>query len=124
MILLLHTLIEGLAGLIFLFYPDAANFVPGFADGEGQSFLMLMKMYGLAALLLAGLSLTGWFQRENRSVLLIISALLAAFHLGMTIVQAIYNPVPQAMLLHFMLFLFLSGQYIKERKKSWVENAG
>ncbi|MEM9529110.1 MAG: hypothetical protein AAGA31_21045 [Bacteroidota bacterium] len=119
--LLLNTLIEGIIAILFLFYPGAPNVVPGFAEAEGPSYLMLMKMYGLAALLLAGLSLLGWLKRDNQELLLSITGLLTLFHLGMAIVQAGYNPDSRAMLLHFLLVIFLGGQYVQQRKKGWQE---
>ena len=79
MIFLLHTLIESIAGLLFLFYPNAGDLVPGFGTGEGPSFDLLMQMYGLAALFLAALSLIAYFSRANRVLVLTISGALAAF---------------------------------------------
>lgn len=121
MIFLLHTLIEGIAGLLFLFYPNAGDLVPGFGTGEGQSFDLLMQMYGLAALFLAALSLIAYFSRANRVLVLTISGTLAAFHLGMTIIQAFGNPDPRAMLLHFLLMIFLGARYVQARKLAWAE---
>ncbi|MEM9258116.1 MAG: hypothetical protein AAGA62_00635 [Bacteroidota bacterium] len=121
MALLLNTLIEGIVAILFLFYPGAADLVPGFAEAEGPSYVLLMKMYGLAALLLAGLSLLGWFKRKDRELLLSITGILTLFHLGMAIIQAGYNPDSRAMLLHFLLAIFLGGQYVQQRKKEWQE---
>ena len=120
MILLLHSLIEGLIGLLFLFYPGAPELVPGFGEGTGASFDLLMKMYGLAAVLLAGLSLIGWFKRTVAPVYLLVTGSLAAFHFGMSIVQAFYHPDPRAMLLHFLLALFLAARYVGRRRKDWA----
>lgn len=121
MILLLHTLIEGIVALLFLFYPGAGDLVPGFGTSEGRSFEMLMKMYGLAAAFLAALSLTTWFSRANRVLVLTVTGLLTFFHLGMTIVQAVYNDDSRAMLLHFLLMIFMGGVYVQERRKAWGE---
>lgn len=119
MIFLLHTLIEGIAGLLFLFYPGAGNLVPGFGASEGASFDLLMKMYGLAALFLAALSLIAYFNQDNRMLVLTISGALAVFHLGMAIIQAFGNPDPRAMLLHFLLMIFLGTRYVKTQQAVW-----
>jgi glycopeptide antibiotics resistance protein len=121
MIFLLHTLIEGTTGLLFLFYPEAGDLVPGFGTSEGPSFDLLMNMYGLTALFLAALSLIAYFSRANRVLVLTISGSLAIFHLGMTIIQAYGNPDPRAMLLHFLLLIFLGGRYVQARRVAWAE---
>lgn len=121
MIFLLHTLIEAAAGLLFLFYPEAGDLVPGFGAGEGASFDLLMKMYGLAALLLAALSLIAYLHRDNRVLVLTISGALTIFHLGMSIIQAFWNPDPRAMLIHFLLMIFLGGRYVRAQKAAWTE---
>jgi len=123
MILLLHTLIEAGVGILLLCYPGAADLIPGFADGQGESFVMLMKMYGLAACFLAGMSLLAYLKKENREFVGLILGSLSVFHLGMTIVQAIYNADPRAMLLHFLLLILLGGRFIRIRKATWSENA-
>ena len=99
MILLLHTLIEGVIALLFMFYPQAGDLVPGFGTSEGASFELLMKMYGWSAALLAGLSLVAYFSRANRVVFLTVTGLLTLFHVGMAIIQGLHNPDPRAMLL-------------------------
>lgn len=121
MALLLNTLIEGIIAILFLFYPGATDLVPGFAEAEGPSYVLLIKMYGLAALLLSGLSLIGWFKRANQELLLSITGILTLFHLGMAIIQAGYNGDSRAMLLHFLLAIYLGGQYVQQRKKEWQE---
>ena len=120
MILLLHTLIEAIIGLLFLFYPGSPGLVPGFADGDGGSFLLLLKMYGLAALFLAGLSLYAYLRRTNDKVFLLLTAALSAYHYGMIIVQTIYNVDQRAALLHFLLAIFLTGQFLGRRRESWT----
>ena len=116
MILLLNTLVEGLAGLLFLFYPGASELVPGFDDGTGSSYVLLMKMYGVAALFLAALSGVGYLKRDNRELIQTISGLLALFHFGLAIVLTYYHPDTRAMLLHFLLGIFLGGEYVKSRR--------
>ncbi len=116
MILLLNTLVEGIAGLLFLFYPGAPELIPGFGDGVGSSYVLLMKMYGVAALFLAVLSTIGYLRRDNRELRQIISGSLALFHFGLAIVLTFYHPDTRAMLLHFLLGIFLAGQYVKSRK--------
>lgn len=116
MFLLLNTLVEGLIGLLFLFYPGAPDLVPGFADGAGESYVLLMKMYGVAAIFLAVLSTVGYFQREVRPVVMTITGLLAGFHLMLAVVLTIYHPDQRAMLLHFLLGIFLMGRYLQRRR--------
>ncbi len=116
MILLLHTLIEAAAGLLFMFHPGAAELVPGFAAGSGESYTMVMKMYGLAACFLAGMSLLAYFKQQNKELVRLLTLSLAGFHFGMTIIQAAYNADQRAMLLHFLLLIFLLGYYVQGKK--------
>lgn len=121
MILLLHTLIEAIVAILFLFYPEAGDLVPGFGTSEGRSYEMLMKMYGLAALLLSALTLITYFSRHHRVLVLTVTGTLTIFHLGMTVIQTVYNDDSRAMLIHFLLAIFLGGQYVTERRKAWKE---
>ena len=121
MILLLHTLIEGIIALLFMFYPQAGDLVPGFGTSEGASFELLMKMYGWSAALLAGLSLVAYFSRANRVVFLTVTGLLSLFHIGMAVIQGLHNPDPRAMLLHFLLAILIGGQYVNQRRQAWSE---
>ncbi len=121
MILLLHSLIEAVIGLLFLFYPQAGELVPGFGASEGPSFDLLMKMYGLAALYLAGLSTWGWYRRTDTPTFLLVTLSLSVFHYAMIGVQTIYNTDSRAALLHFLLAIFLTGQYLGRRREGWTE---
>ena len=121
MILLLHTVIEAAIAGLFLFYPGAGDLVPGFGTSEGPSFILLMKMYGLAALLLAGLSLYAYLRRLEDGVFLAVTLLLSIYHYLMVAVQTVYNPDQRAALLHFLLAIFLTGQYLGRRRKSWSD---
>jgi len=120
MILLLHTLIEAAVGLLFLFYPGAPELVPGFGGSSGPGFELLMKMYGVAALFLAALSLVTYLRREDRVLMLTITGLLTLFHFGLAVVLAFWNPDPRAMLLHFLLAIFLGGRYVATRRLGWA----
>ncbi|PPK87194.1 hypothetical protein CLV84_0130 [Neolewinella xylanilytica] len=119
MILLLHTLIQAVVGFLFLFYPHAGDLVPGFGTSEGPSFVLLMKMYGLAALFLGGLSLHGYRKRNDDPTFLLVTLSLSIYHYLMIAVQTVYNPDHRATLLHFLLAIFLTGQYLGRRRKSW-----
>lgn len=119
MILLLHTLIEAGVGGLLLFYAGAPALLPGFGNASGPSFDLLVKMYGLAALLLAALSLIGYLRRGETSLYLFVTGTLAAFHFGMSAVQAWWNPDPRVMLLHFLLAIFLLGRYVVRRRSQW-----
>ena len=119
MILLLHTLIEAAIGLLFLFHPQAGEIIPGFGSATGDSFDLLMKMYGLAALFLAAISLYAYFKRSEDNLFLAATLGLSLFHYGMMIVQFLYNSDQRASLLHFLLAIFLTTQYLKRRKMRW-----
>ena len=121
MILLLHALIEGVVALMFMFYPEVGDLVPGFGTSEGDSFDLVMKMYGWAAALLAALSVVAYFSRANRVVYLTITGLLSLYHIGLSIILAIHNPDPRAFLLHFLLAIFLGGLYVNQRREAWAE---
>ncbi|MBC6995840.1 hypothetical protein QWY85_17505 [Neolewinella lacunae] len=123
MVLLLHTLIEGLIGLLFLFFPAWVQRLPGLGAGSGESFLLVTKMYGLAALLLALLSFLAWRKSASPQFVLTITGLLTAFHLGMALVQGLYNPDVRAMLSHFLLVVLLGAQFTRLRKQSWAEES-
>ncbi len=119
MILLLHTLIEGIVGLLFLFYPGVGDLVPGFGTSEGASFELLLRMHGLAALFLSGLSLYAYLKRTHTPTFLLVTLSLAIYHFAMILVQTLYNPDQRAALLHFLLAIFLTGRYLGRRKLGW-----
>ena len=78
-----------------------------------------MKMYGLAALFLAGLSLYTYLHRDDTKVFLLLTAALSAYHYAMILVQTLYNPDQRAALLHFLLAIFLTGQFLGRRRLHW-----
>lgn len=119
MILLLHTLIMAFVGLMFLFYPEVGDLVPGYGTAEGDSFQLLIKSYGVTGLFLAGLSLYAWLRRTDDRVFLVLTAALSAYHYAMILVQMIYNSDQRAGLLHFLLAIFLTAQYLGRRRESW-----
>ncbi|MGB3800501.1 MAG: hypothetical protein WA952_11865 [Lewinella sp.] len=120
MILLLHTLIQGGIGLLFLFYPAVGDLVPGFGSSEGESYVLLQKLYGLAALYLGGLSLFAYFRQSDDRIFFLITLSLSIYHYAMIVIQTIYNPDQRFALLHFLLAIFLTGQYLGRRRKSWI----
>ncbi|NJB87794.1 hypothetical protein GGR26_003580 [Lewinella marina] len=122
MILLLHTLIQAVVAFLFLFYPEAGDLVPGFGTSEGPSFQLLMKMYGLSALYTAGLSLWAFFRRRDTPTFLLVTLSLSLFHYLMILVQSMYNPDSRAALLHFLLAIFLTAQYLGRRREGWSEH--
>ena len=122
MILLLHALIEAAVGLLFLFYPAAGAIVPGFGAATGPSFVLLLKMYGLAALFLAGLSVYAYRERADDRIFLLVTLSLSIYHYAMIAVQTLYNPDSRAALLHFLLAIFLTGQYLGRRKRGWRDD--
>lgn len=116
LVLALNTIIEGIVGLIFLFHPNPGDFVPGFGDGNGSAYILLMKMYGVAALFAAALSGVTYFAREYRVLVMSSLGLLGLFHAGLSAVSFLYHPDPRAGVLHFLLFLFFATTYIQRRK--------
>lgn len=123
LVLFLHTLIEGAIGLLFLFYPAAPDLVPGFADGGGSSFTMLMHMYGLAAIFLAAVS--GYLlwrmdslKEPTGQTLLVF---LIFYHLGMAVIQLQENIDPRAAYLHFLLVILFGGVF--GRLRGWYEES-
>ncbi|MEM6397986.1 MAG: hypothetical protein AAF741_16670 [Bacteroidota bacterium] len=118
LVLFLHTLIEGAIGMLFLFYADAPNLVPGFADGSGVSYTMIMHMYGLAALFLAATSgyllwrLDALKGATGQTLLLF----LMLYHVGMAIIQLQENIDPRAAYLHFLLVILLGGVFGRLRE--------
>ncbi|WP_116109313.1 hypothetical protein [Lewinella sp. IMCC34191] len=119
MILLLHTLIQGVIGLLFLFYPAVGDLLPGFGDSAGPSFVLLQKLYGLAALFLGGLSLYAYFRQSDDRIFYLVTLSLSIYHYAMIGIQTAYNPDQRFALLHFLLAIFLTGQYLGRRRKSW-----
>ncbi len=125
MILLLHTLIQAVVAFLFLFYDNAGDLVPGFGTSEGPSFVLLMKLYGLTAFFLAGLSAYAYWRRTDDKIFLLLTLSLSIYHFLMIAVQTVYNPDQRAALLHFLLAIFLTGQYLGRKKKSWNDpNSG
>lgn len=116
-VLYLHIVFEGLVGLLLLAYPAATDLLPGFGKGEGASFDMLVKMYGLAALFLAAMGVFALRQRKLApSIAFQLVLLLSTFHFLMAIIQYVYNPDTNAALLHFLLGIFLAGIYVRRGK--------
>ena len=116
MILLLNSLIEGAVGIFFLFYPAAAEPVTGWLGETGLTEQVTIKMYGVAALFLATLSAIGYAKRNLRPVYLLVTGMLAGFHLTLAAVLFLYHPDQRAMLLHFLLGIFLAGRYFQRKR--------
>lgn len=116
-VLYLHIIIEALIGLLLLFYPGVGEVLPGFGDGEGNSYQMVVKMYGLAALMLAAIGVMALLLRHEQSkTAFMLVALLSGFHFFMAGIQFTYNPDTRAMLLHFLLCIFLAGIYVRRKE--------
>ena len=122
MILLLHTLIEGIVGLLCLFYPGVGDLLPGFGTSEGQSFQLLLKMNGLASLYLAAVSFYTYRKQQDNRIFLPVTLGLAIFHYGMIAVQTLYNPDQRLALLHFLLAIFLDRTVLRGAVK-WAGTA-
>lgn len=113
-ILFLHIIIEAVVGALLLFYPGAGELLPGFGDGSGSSYELLMKMYGLAALFLAGLGFAAYQKRLSDIALTYnIMLWLSIFHFAMSVLQLAYNADQRVGVLHMLLGLFMAGLYIR-----------
>lgn len=113
----LHIFIEGIIGLLLLFYPAVANLLPGFADAAGDSYQMLLKMYGLAALFLAAIGgLALWKSHSDAPTAFLLVLLLSSYHFAMALVQFGYNPDTRAALLHFLLGIFLAAIFVRREE--------
>ncbi len=113
----LHIFIEGAIGLLLLFYPAVADLLPGFADAEGSSYQMLLKMYGLAALFLAAIGgLALWKSRRDTPTAFLLVLLLSSYHFAMALVQFGYNSDTRAALLHFLLGIFLAAIFVRREE--------
>ncbi len=88
-VLLLNFLVETFFGLVFLFAPSA---IPLFVGVEPVT-LYLVRMYGVAALIIALLSLQMWLNIHEQAFLVQGLLLLALFHTGITAAQFI-NDLP------------------------------
>lgn len=118
LLLLLNAVVEGATGFFFLFYPEVLDYMPGFGQAEGDSVEMLAKMYGVATLMVALLSLVAYFSRRSRVLLLTTIGLVAFFHFGITTVQYMYNPDYKGTFLHGVLFLVFLVYYYRERART------
>lgn len=120
-ILLLHIIVEFIVGALLLFYPGAAELIPGFAQGEGDSYQMVLKMYGLSALFLSAIGMVAlMIRKEYTQIAFLLVALLSGFHLIMAGIQFSHNPDTRAMLLHFLLCIFLGSIYA--RRETLIED--
>lgn len=114
-ILLLNFIVESFFGVIFLFAPSA---IPLFVDAEPVS-LYLVRMYGVAALVVAFLSLQMWLNIHEHAFLVQGLLLLALFHTGITATQFINDlPLSDQLppgILHALFTLGCWFYYFRER---------
>lgn len=91
-LLWINMLVEGLVGLLFLFYPGAQELIPGLEGVSGSAVTMLIKMYGTAALALA--LFTGFLLFRLKYYEEVVKdglALFTFFHAGIAATQFLYN---------------------------------
>lgn len=117
-LLLINAVIEGLAGLLFLFYPGIGDWVPGWPDRLEGSMLMVVKMYGVAALTLGLLSGLLWRQAGRDAGPVIPGLLLFAFfHGGLAATQFLFNADYRPGILHAALALAFAYVFMKQKAK-------
>jgi len=117
LILWLHIILEGGIGILFLFFSEDLKQLPGFADGNGASFDLSIKLYGNAALFIAALGLIADLKRkQNLDLSYGICLTLSVFHFGLAAVLAAYHPDQRVFLLHFLMGIFLSALYVRRPK--------
>ena len=117
LVFLLNTVIEGFTAFLFLFYPEVRDWLPGFGGSEGPGVDMLTKMYGIAALIMALLTLIAYFSRAHKVLVLTTAGLLFLFHLSISAVQFFYNTVDQrGGWLHLIMALLFAVVYAQQRR--------
>ena len=116
LILLLNTVVEGLIGFLFLFYPSVTDLFAGMGDAEGNGMDMLVHMYGVAALTMALLSAIAYFSRHSQVLLLTVAGLLAVFHTGITFTQFVYSPDWRGAMLHLIMAVLFLYAYVRWRQ--------
>lgn len=90
-LLWINMISEGVVGLLFLFYPGVQELIPGL-EGATGSAVMLIKMYGTAALALALFTGLLLFRlKYYEEVLKDGLALFTFFHAGIAATQFLYN---------------------------------
>lgn len=115
-LLWINTLLEGLVGLLFLFYPGVQEFIPGLEGLQGQGVSMLISMYGVAALTLALFSAFLLFRLKYYQAVLADGLLLfTLFHAGLAVTQFVYNADVRPGILHGGLALAFMAYYWKQR---------
>ncbi len=112
-LLLLNALIEGGAGLAFLFWPGLDQYIPGLEPDAGSA--LLIKMYGVSALCLGIFSLVLWSRTYALELLLPGLGIFALFHAGLTAVLLLYSPDPRPAVLHGALALGFLTAYFRMR---------
>lgn len=115
-LLWINLIVEGLAGLLFLFFPGLPEMIPGLNGLAGSGLTMLMKMYGVAALTLAIFSGLLLFRlKYYEAVLTDGLALFTLFHLGIATTQFLYNTDVRPGMVHALLGLAFLWYWIKRR---------
>ncbi len=115
-LLWINTVIEVLAGLLFLFFPGLPEFLPGWTEAGDELITLLVKMYGVAALILGVFSGFLLFRLKYIQVVLIDGlALFTFFHAGIAGILFIYSPDIRPGILHGTLGLAFLFFWIKTR---------
>lgn len=115
-LLWINMIIEGLAGLLFLFFPGLPEFLPGYAAATDDLITLLVKMYGVAALILGVFSGFLLFRLKYIHVALVDGlALFTFFHAGIAAVLFTYSPDFRPGILHGALGLAFLFYWIKNR---------
>ncbi len=115
-LLWVNTILESLAGLLFLFMPEMLETVPGFDSLPLTEGMLLVRMYGVAALTLGIFSALLLFRLKYYQAVLVDGLLLfALFHCGLTIILFIYANDFRPGILHGTLALAFLAAFWKVR---------
>jgi hypothetical protein len=103
-LLFANAALEGVIGLIFIFYPQLIKSLPGLQATAGlDGVTMLINMYGVAAITLALFSILLSRQKYNPEALSMGVVVFLVFHIGLATTQFIHNPDFRPAVLHSLL---------------------
>ena len=113
-LLWVNTILEGLAGLLFLFFPGLVPSVPGLEELHLAGGAVLFRMYGVAALTLGIFSAFLLFRLKYYQEVLADGLLLfTLFHGGLTIVLFVFNHDFGPGVIHGVMALAFLTYYLK-----------
>lgn len=117
LLLWINTIVEGLAGLLFLFFPGITKWIRGMEGlADNPAAVMLLNMYGVAALTLGVFSALLLFRlKYYQEVLIDGLSLFALFHTGIAATQFWFNADPRPGVLHGILAASFIYYWLKQK---------